>query len=57
MANPLDSGLFRDLADRAIELQSPSRQEALAVLRVSDSETLSLVAEVARVRSLESNTA
>ena len=50
MATPLDSGLFRDLADRAIELQSPNRQEALAVLRVSDSETLSLVAEVARVR-------
>ena len=50
MATRLDSGLFRDLADRAIELQSPSRQEALAVLRVSDSETLSVVAEVARVR-------
>src|SRR5579859_1650436 len=50
MATRLDSGLFGDLADRAIELQPPSRQEALAVLRVSDSETLSVVAEVARVR-------
>src|SRR5487761_760787 len=50
IATPLDSGLFRDLADRAIELQSPNRQEALAVRGVSDSETLSLVAEVARVR-------
>src|SRR5487761_329799 len=50
MATRLDSGLFRDLADRAIELQSPNRQEAMAVLGVSDSETLSVVAEVARVR-------
>lgn len=57
MATPLDSGVFRDLVERAIEIQPPNRQEALAVLRVSDSETLSLVAEVARVRSFESNSA
>lgn len=44
------SGSIRDLVDHALELEPPDREEALAVLRVSDSETLSLVAEVARVR-------
>ena len=43
-------GLIRDLVDRAIALQPPDRQEAIAVLRISDPETLSLVAEVGRVR-------
>ncbi len=57
MATPLDSGLFSDLVERAIGIQSPNRQEALAVLWVSASEMLSLGAEVARVRSFESNTA
>jgi len=41
---------IRNLVDRVIALQPIEREEALAVLRVSDSDTLSLVAEVARVR-------
>jgi biotin synthase len=39
-----------DLVDRVIALQPIEREKALAVLRISDSDTLSLVAEVARVR-------
>jgi biotin synthase len=42
--------LVSDLVDRSIALQPPERQEALAVLRISDSETVALVAEVGRVR-------
>src|SRR5258708_11751842 len=48
----MDRSLMRDLVDRALEGLPPAREEALAVLGVSDSETLSLVAEVARVRRL-----
>jgi biotin synthase len=40
----------RDLVDRVIALQPLEREELLAVLQVSDTDTLSLVAEVARVR-------
>jgi biotin synthase len=39
-----------DLAYRALRLQPPSREEALALLRLSDAQTPNLVAEVARVR-------
>ncbi|TAN34965.1 biotin synthase BioB [bacterium] len=46
----MDRASVRDLVDRALEGLPPDREEALAVLRVSDSQTLSLVAEVARVR-------
>lgn len=42
--------LVRDLVDRAIAMQPLDRREALAVLRISDSETVPLVAEVGRVR-------
>ena len=44
------SGWIGDLVDRAIELEALDREEALAVLRVSDSDTVSLVAEVGHVR-------
>lgn len=43
--------LARRLADRALQLEPPSRAEALAILKASDAETPSIVAEVGRVRS------
>jgi biotin synthase len=39
-----------ELAERALRLSPPTRDEALAVLALSDQETLGLVAEVSRVR-------
>jgi len=42
--------LVSDLVERALRLEAPNREEALAVLRLPDVETPALVAEVARVR-------
>jgi biotin synthase len=42
--------LVGDLVDRALAASPPNRDEALGVLQVADSDTVSLVAEVARVR-------
>src|SRR5437763_8468117 len=42
--------LVSDLVERALRLEAPNREEALAVLRLPDAETPGLVSEVARVR-------
>jgi biotin synthase len=42
--------LVTGVVERALRLEAPSREEALAVLRLPDAETPALVAEVARVR-------
>ena len=42
--------LVADLVERALRREPPTREEALAVLRLSDAETPGLVGEVSRVR-------
>ncbi len=45
--------LLTQLVERALRTEPPSRDEALAVLRLRDAETPSLVAEVSRVEAVE----